>query len=239
MAITVQKHPGQEETLVQSAFRSIMDYIRQRDLRVNDVLPSESELVKLLGVSRTVVREALGALAALRLVNVGNGRRARVGTLDESVLALTLEHAVRTEQASVQQIWDVRRALEQRTAALAAMRRTEAESAQIIELAKGMRNAHGDLPLQTHFDIELHIAIARASRNPMFTLLISSFKLIMEQTCPIGWRSRQTEAERLQIFDQHERIAAAIAAQDPEMARQAMTEHFDLSVRALINSGVN
>ncbi len=227
------------ETLVQSAFRSIMEYIRQHDLRVGDALPSESEFVRMLGVSRTVVREAIGALAALRLVDVGNGRRARVGVLDESVLALTLEHAVRTEQASVQQIWDVRRALEQRTAALAAMRRTESEATHIVEFANSMRKAHGNLAEQTQFDIEFHIAIAKASRNPTFTLLISSFKLIMEQTCPIGWRSRQTEAERLQVFDQHERIAAAIAAQDPELAKQAMTEHFDLSTRALINSGFN
>jgi GntR family transcriptional regulator, transcriptional repressor for pyruvate dehydrogenase complex len=83
--------------------------------------------------------------------------------------------------------------------------------------ATSLRTPNGDLQVQTQFDIQLHIAIAQASRNPMFTLLISSFKLIMEQTCPIGWRSRQTQAERLEIFDQHERIAAAIAAQDPRI----------------------
>lgn len=227
------------ESLVQSAFRTIMDYIREHDLRVGDELPSESQFVGQLGVSRTVVREAFGALAALRLIDVGNGRRARVGKLDDSVLSLSLEHAVRTEQASVQQIWDVRRSLEQRTAALAAIRRTKTEAAHIIELAKSMRRAYDNLPQQARFDIEFHTAIAIATRNPMFAMLISSFKLIMEQTCPIGWRSRRTDAERLEVFDQHDRIAAAISAQDPDAAQQAMAEHFDLSTRALINSGFN
>lgn len=235
MAIDIQS----TGSLVQSAFRSIMDYIREKNLRVGDELPSESKFVDMLGVSRTVVREAFGALAALKLIDVGNGRRPRVGAVDEAVLALSFEHAVRTEHSSVQQIWDVRRALEQRTAVLAAMRRTDAEAAQIIKLAKSMRAAHGELRKQTAFDIEFHVAIARASRNPTFTLLISSFKLIMEQTCPIGWRSRQTKAERVQVFEQHDLIATAIGAQDPDLARQAMTDHFDLSTRALINSGFN
>jgi len=227
------------ESLVHSAFRSIMDYIRENDLRVGDELPSESEFVTRLGVSRTVVREAFGALAALRLIDVGNGRRARVGALDDSVLALSLEHAVRTEQSSVQQIWDVRRALEQRTAALAALRRSKTEAVRIQNLATAMRGAGDDIAAQTGFDIEFHVAIAAATRNPMFGLLISSFKLIMRQTCPVGWRSRRTAEERLEVFAQHDRIAAAIAAQDPDAAFAAMTEHFDLSTRALINSGFN
>lgn len=41
------------------------------------------------------------------------------------------------------------------------------------------------------------------------------------------------------MFDQHDRIAAAISVQDPHAAQQAMGEHFDLSTRALINSGFN
>lgn len=226
-------------TLVQAAFRSIMDYMRENELHVGDELPSEAKLVDMLGVSRTVVREAIGALAALKLIDVGNGRLARVGMVDESVLALSLEHAVRTEQLSVQQIWDVRRSLERRTAALAATRRTQADAARIVGLTQSMRRAYGDLGAQTAFDIEFHVAIAKASRNPMFLLLIASFKDIMRETCPIGWRSRQTEAERMQVFDLHEAIAGAIAAQEPDRAQTAMADHFDLSMRALINSGFN
>ena len=142
--------------------------MRENDLRAGDELPSESEFVGQLGVSRTVVREAFGALAALRLIDVGNGRRARVGVLDDSVLELSLEHAMRTEQASVQKIWDVRRGLEQRTAALAAMRPTKSEAGRIAELARAMRSAGGDLTAQTRCDIDFHVTIAAATRNPMF-----------------------------------------------------------------------
>ena len=73
----------------------------------------------------------------------------------------------------------------------------------------------------------------------MFEILIASFKVIMEQTCPITWRSRPTEEERLKLFDQHDAVAAAIARHDPEGARLAMAARFDLSIRALSNAGYN
>ncbi len=84
------------------------------------------EFAEDLGVSRTVVREALRALAALGIVDLGNGRRARVGTIDNDVLGLVLDHAVHTDQVAIQQIYDVRRTIEMRTVSLATLRRSDA-----------------------------------------------------------------------------------------------------------------
>ena len=67
--------------------------------------------------------------------------------------------------------------------------------------------------------------------------LIAAFADLMRETCPIGWRSRRTEADRLAVFDQHDRIAEAIEAGDPLGAEAAMDAHFGLSLRALANSG--
>ena len=190
-------------------------------------------------MSRTVVRQAFGALSALRLIEVNNGRRPRVGAIDGSVMSLPLGHAVDTAQVTVPQVWDARRALERRTAVLAAMRRTDAEAKAISGHARDMRRAGEDLARQTEHDIAFHAAIAGASRNPMFVLMIAAFADLMRQTCPIGWRSRRTEADRLAVFDQHDRIAQAIDAGDPDAAEAAMNAHFELSLRALANSGFN
>lgn len=227
------------QTLVNRVFAAVSDFIRTGNLKAGDELPSEAHFGQALGVSRTVVREAFVALASMKLIDVGNGRCARVGRVDETVVSLSMVHAVQTEQIGVQQIWDVRRTLESRTASLAALRRSPADAQEITDLAKSMRGAYGDLTKQTEYDIAFHVAIARASRNPMFEILIASFKVIMEQTCPIGWLSRPTEMERLKVFDQHDAVAQAISRQDPEAARLAMAEHFDLSTRALSNAGYN
>ena len=126
---------------VEGAIRAINDRIREGKLRVGDPIPSEAEIAEDLGVSRTVVREALRALAALGVVALGNGRRARVGTINNDVLGLVLDHAVHTDQVSIQQIYDVRRTIEMRTVSLAALRRLDVEADTIAAHAGGMRNA--------------------------------------------------------------------------------------------------
>lgn len=218
---------------------SVIEHIRSHNLRVSDTLPSELTFAEAAGVSRTIVRETFGALAALQLIDVGNGRRARVGAIDGSMLSLIMTHAVHTEQSSVPQIWDARRALEQRAVVLAALQRTDEEAQAIIRHAQAMRAAGSDLAVQVEHDIAFHAAIAGATRNPVFSLLIASFSDLMRETCPIGWRSRRSEEERNTVFDQHDRIAQAILDRDPEAAEQAMEQHFSSSLTALLNSGYN
>lgn len=225
--------------LMQAVFDAVTNHIRDNDMRNGEVLPSEAAIAASASVSRTVVREAFGALSALKLIDVGSGRRARVGTVDGSVLAMPLAHAVNTAQATVAQVWDARRALERRSAELAAIRRTRTEAEAIVAHARAIRVAGDDLTSQVEHDIVFHAAIAAASRNPVFALLIASFSDLMRQTCPIGWQSRRTHAERLAVFDQHDRIAEAIAAGDVAAAKDAMDAHFDLSLKALLNAGFN
>lgn len=222
-----------------AVFEAVTGYINDNRLRSGDALPSENAFADAVGVSRTVVRQAFGALGALRLVETSNGRRPRVGTIDGSVVGIPMVHAVSTAQATVQQVWDARRALERRTAELAALQRSAAEADAIVALAQAMRAAGDDLPLQVEHDIAFHAAIAEATHNPVLALLIGSFAQLMRRTCPIGWQARRTEADRLAVFDQHDRIAEAIAAADAAAAEAAMDAHFELSLRALIGSGFN
>jgi DNA-binding FadR family transcriptional regulator len=126
--------------------RQIESQISAGALKVGDQLPSEVQFAQEFGVSRPVVREAFGALAALNIIEVANGRRPRVSSMNASVLAISLDHAVRTEQVSVQEVWEVRRNLENQTAALAAVRRTPDEAAHIRELALSMRRASPGAP---------------------------------------------------------------------------------------------
>jgi len=128
--------PGGLAERVTSALQA---HIRLNGLGPGDVLPSENAFAAELKVSRTVVREAFRSLSALRLIDIGNGRRARVSAMDPSVLALVLDHVVETNQFTVQQILDVRRTVEMRTVELAALRRSDREAAEITRLASAMR----------------------------------------------------------------------------------------------------
>lgn len=235
---TVSSTADAAESLVARAMQAVNAHIRDEGLRPGQPISSESAFALELGVSRAVVREAFRSLAAVGIIEVGNGRRARVGGIDDTVLPLVLNHAVLTDQVSVQQIYDVRRAIELRTVALAALRRTPAEAAEILALTKNMERDF-DVPEKVkESDIAFHEAIARASRNPLFALIVSAFRVVTEKTWYIGWTSRPTDAERHANVLCHRRIAEAIERQDARGAEALMAEHFDNSVKALLAAGV-
>lgn len=221
-------------SLVERAIQTVRDHIRTHSLKVGDTLPGEGTFAASLGVSRAVMREAFGALAALHLIDVGNGRRARVGAIDGSVMGASIDHAVSTEQVSVADVWDVRRTLELRIAALAAERRTDAQAAAILAIAQAMAKGCDDMAQVTRLDIALHNAIAEAASNLLFAQIMRSFAPLMETAVPRAWETRRTDAQRQQIIACHLDLAQAIMDRDAVAAAAAIDRHFDSSIGQML-----
>jgi DNA-binding FadR family transcriptional regulator len=223
---------------VDATLAAISGRIRGEGLMPGDRLPSESALASELSVSRPVVREALRSLAALGMVDLGSGRRAVVRDVDPGPLSLIIEHGVHTEQISVPQVYDVRRTIEVRIAALAAIRRSGAEADRLTATAQRMRELADDPPALMEADIAFHNELAAASRNQVFALIVGAFRDVTRQTWPIGWTSRTSAAARDRMLGGHLAIAAAVARQDPAAASAAMALHFDESLKALVDAGL-
>jgi GntR family transcriptional repressor for pyruvate dehydrogenase complex len=196
-------------SLVQRAMRAITDHIRDQDLRVGDTLPGEAHFATELGVSLAVMR---------------------VGAMDASVMATSLDHAVSTAQITVAEVWDVRRTLELRTVALAAHNRTEAEAAEIAALVEAMARDHADMDRMTEHDVAFHQAIARASHNMLFVQIVASFEQLMHEAVPTAWQTRVAVEQHELVLDRHRQVARAIAERNPTLAVAAMEAHFDASI---------
>ncbi|HST37453.1 MAG TPA: FCD domain-containing protein [Allosphingosinicella sp.] len=233
-AISIGRNGG--GSLVQQAMDAVTGHIRDEHLRVGDTLPGEAHFAGLLGVSRAVMREAFGALAALRLIDVGNGRKPRVGAMDGAVIAASLDHAVSTAQVSVPEIWDVRRTIEMRTAELASLNRTDQEADEISALAEAMADAGDDLALRTKHDIAFHEAIARATHNALFVQIVDSFGPLMRVAVPAAWQTRVAEQHQRTMIERHRVVAQAIQRRDPVVATMAMGDHFDASIGDLLKA---
>lgn len=229
---------GREGDFVTGAVAAITRLIREQDLKPGDRLPAEAVLSKDLQVSRTVVREALRSLAALRLVELGAGKRPTVAELDNDAFGLMIEHGVVTDQIDIRQVYDVRRTIEARTAALAALRRTPPQANAILAHAYAMAESFGSPERVMEHDLAFHLEIARASHNPLFALIIGAFQGVTRQTWPIGWKTRASDDDRRAMNELHLRIAEAITAGDPEAAAGLMDRHFDTSLRALLAAGL-
>lgn len=223
---------GEAGSRVDFAIRAVHEHIREHGLRVGDSLPGEGHFAASLGVSRAVMREAFGAMAALRLIDVANGRKARVGAMDGSIIATSLDHAMSTAQITIAEIWDVRRTIECRTAALAAVSRTDEEAERIVGLAEALARSRDDLATTVRTDIAFHEAIARASHNALFVQIVASFGPLMEGAVAAAWRTRKAGAQPDVMLDRHRRVAAAIRDCNPIAAATAMDDHFDSAVHS-------
>lgn len=227
------------ESLVSSTIGVITQHIRTNELGPGDKLPSETNFAKELSVSRTVVREAFKSLAAMRLINLSAGKRATVAHLDHGAMSLMIELGVVTEQISVQQIYDVRRTIETRTVTLASLRRTEAEAQSIRFHAAQMQEHINNPDRVMEHDLAFHFEIAKASRNPIFGMIVGAFQDVSRQSWPVGWRSRTEASQQRAMTQIHVDIADAIATGDPLKASALMATHFDDSIKALLDAGMS
>lgn len=200
--------------------------VRDRVLSPGDKLPTESELMRVHDVSRTVVREALSKLQAAGLVETRHGigtfvlppRAGGVFRLDPSELAASVD---------VLAVLELRISLETESAGLAAQRRTD-------EHLAAMRNALDDFARSmaeggdavTH-DFRFHLQIAQATGNPYFADIMNHLgTTLIPRTRIAAIRNAPPEDAYLhRVNREHEEIFMAIARQDPESARAAMRIH--------------
>ena len=239
MSIRERMQPDETSPgLVSAAIQTITQHIRSEGLQPGDLLPSEAAMTRQLNVSRTIVREAFRSLSAMRLIDMSAGRRASVAKLDTSAMSMVIEHGITTQQISVQQVYDVRRTIEMRTVALAAMRRDDKEAAAIVDSARLMHENFKSPDAVMEHDIVFHETIAAASHNPVFELIVTAFSGVTRRTWVIGWKTRSSDEEQLKMIKGHEDIADAILKGDPRLAAEHMAAHFDKSVKALIDAGI-
>lgn len=104
-------------SLSEQAVQSLLQRIEEQQLQPGTPLPSEAQLGESLGVSRTVVREALRTLKGLGVVEIANGKNPIVRRdLDASALGIYFSRALQVLENSTGDLMDVRASLEARAA---------------------------------------------------------------------------------------------------------------------------
>jgi DNA-binding FadR family transcriptional regulator len=199
--------------------------IRDDGLAPGTRLPSEQSMASHFGVSRSVVREAIALLKDEGILNTRKGSGAFICNFEE---ALVDKQDVQTEQSvqSLLNLIEVRRGLEAEIAALAALRRTPGQLAEIEHALRRIEEAVAAGVSGVEEDVRFHLCIAEATGNPYWVKFVEMFAQPTRSAVKV---TRANEARRAdfasQVLMEHEKIVNAIAAGDPEMARAAATEH--------------
>lgn len=214
-------------TLAEEAVEALAAPIRAGRLSPGDRMPTESEIMQQLGVSRTVVREAISRLQASGLVETRHG----VGTFVAHTMADTLSlppNALSTARDTVA-LLEVRIALEAEAAVLAAQRRSDEQLAAIKSALDALMalEALPDVTLQSSIeaDYAFHRSIAAATGNAYFAQYLEHLgrDAIPRSRLFIGVPSNRRYLEKLN--GEHRMIYDAIRLQDPDAAGAATRNH--------------
>ncbi len=197
--------------------------ILSRRLRPGDRLPSERELGEQFGVSRTVVREAVRALAAKGLIEVRSGSGLRVAAVEASAVSESMSLFLRGSTLDYPKVHEIRATLEVQMAGVAAERRAEEDIQGLTEACERMEASVDDVEAAAVNDVEFHREIARATHNELYLVLLDAIgdaQLEVRRGNLAAGASGETLA-------QHRSILEAIVAGDPDRAREAMRAHLD------------
>jgi GntR family transcriptional repressor for pyruvate dehydrogenase complex len=214
----------ERETLAGRVTGQVERLIVERHLQPGDRLPAERELAAKLGVSRTVVREAVRSLTAKGMLEVkpGSGTIVRTPSADDLSPSMALFLRGQRPQIDHQEVMEVRRLLEVEIAGLAAQRRTEQDLATLERILDEHVGIHQSRQIFVAWDVAFHSALAVATHNDLFPLLLNSVVTILRKVREIGFDVPGSPDRALY---HHRAIFRQVKRGKAEAARHAMREH--------------
>ncbi len=199
-------------------FGQLCDAILSGRYGAGEQLPNQRQLAAELGVNIGSVREALGRLEQLRLIEVRHGDATRVLDWRNSGGLEALAVLGSADPATIAALFEARRLLLVEAARLACARRTPEQAEQLSELALAMQTALEDSAALLA-DWSFMSTLVQAADNLILQLIMNS---VRELYLPSIEQFANLVAERPQLAPLYEQAAAAIEQRDADAAAAAI-----------------
>jgi GntR family transcriptional repressor for pyruvate dehydrogenase complex len=223
----VKRRRAFEDIIVQ-----IENAIHEGRLTVGDRLPPERELAEIFQVSRASVREALRVLEAFGVLSARRGTGADSGSIlsaeNESPLSGLLRLYASLLQMPMEDLLDVRVALEMLTARRAAERAVPEDIERLTALIGSMESSTRPEEFLT-LDTEFHVTLARASGNSVAPLIMGALRDAIAHQMLLAFKALEESgkwaSERGSLSRDHARLLQTVASKDPDAAAEAVGRH--------------
>lgn len=210
----------------------ILQFIAELELSPGDRMPTENALAAHLGVSRTVVRDAVKILSATGRVSAHKGRGLYVAD-GEGVLGATGLGAafMPTNLDHIFMLFEFRRIQEVAASRLAAAQASPSELKTIEAAAQTCRHGHesGDKAEFEAGDDAFHLGVAAASHNFLLLGAVREARRLQRQASLIGIRGVGGHAA--EAVEEHDAIYRAIRDGLPDAAAEATVVHLDNTLK--------
>lgn len=209
--------------LTDQAIVKIKDMILAGELKPGDRLPPEKELSEALGLSRSSLREAVKALEIIHVLDVRRGDGTYVTSLKPEVLLGAMSFMADIHQdASVLELFAVRRILEPAAAAMACGRVTPADVARLRSLLAEVAAGTSVDDLVAH-DLIFHRSVCELAGNAYLTSLLDT--LSGSTLRARVWRGLTEEGSVERTLTEHRGIVDALESGDAELVSSRVTVH--------------
>jgi GntR family transcriptional repressor for pyruvate dehydrogenase complex len=222
---------GRGASLVDNVVDQIQQLIASGHLESGDRLPKEDELVTQLGVSRTVLREALSRLEATGLVTIQRGRGMFVA--DPSGVASCarlIRNAMTLSGKDLAQFMEFRRIIECQGARRAAELARAEDLAELERLVLEMNREDQDFIESVKLDFQFHLKIVEISGNE---LMHSALRVIQEFIMTTMVKTTPNPRDYDYSRQVHMDLVNALRTGKPDVAEKAARAHMELSERSL------
>ncbi len=229
----LQLIPPRRKTVVESIIQQLIERIRDGTLKPGDKLPSERQLIDMLHVSRSSVRESLQALSAMDLIESRPGEGSFVKdlkpqfylNLDTQILSSVLQ------QQMYRHMNQARLVLESGIAEIAASQITPESRQSISDALAAYETGATAISPDTGWPghNQVHQAIAEATGNPILTQILQSLLAHIPQSLRrktlFSGSSEQIAHRIAEEQGIHRNLCHAIMNGDAAMARKAIEQH--------------
>ena len=215
----------------------VADLLRQEidkgTFQVGDKIPSESSLAKTFGVSRTVIREALGRLKYDGILDSRQGLGVTVvGETERKTFRFRDQWQF--DNQNLCHLFELRAILEGDAASLAALRRSQDD---LDDLQTSLKHMAASIDANTDgadFDFDFHRLVARASSNSYLLDLMHFLNTKIKGVIKTARENSSLQPGLPPVVQkEHEAIYQALVDQKPDSARQAMLSHISQASRRL------
>lgn len=225
---TMQHIKSTKQSLPDQVAMQINQLIIDRRLEIGEKIPNEYELAQQLNVGRSTVREAIKLLVARNVLEIQRGKGTFIanntGMIDDPFGFAYIED----EERLVRELFAIRMNMEPWIASLAAQNATEENIAELRgmqeEVEKLIQSGKDHLPMDQQF----HIYLANCTQNRVLPMLVPAITYSVHL---FGKMNHHSLGEETILT--HAKIVEAIAAHDPEAAREAMIDHLEVNRRSV------
>ncbi|MBA7523885.1 HTH-type transcriptional repressor NanR [subsurface metagenome] len=201
-------------------------YIIENGMKSGDPFPTEYELAKRLGISRTAIREALKRLETLGIIEVRPGVGRFIREFNFEVILKGLPYNLEMDIKNFQEVLEVRFCLESWFIAKDINKFTKENIAQAKEVLKKLEfqvlnNFEEKELVETHS--QFHCTLYKNTDNSLLINLIKIFSTIQRNLTLLH---RYKTKNRDLFIRQHKLLLEAIEKRDSHLAQKRLEEHF-------------